>query len=554
MKTLDWTTVINAAKSYQKKYDLESTSKAFSYCILDKLFPDQEDELEDLLTEGGNDCGVDAIKIEKAGENCHIHIFQFKFHESLRKADCNFKENQADRIVSFIDRLFDQDAELEKIANPYLWDKIQEIWTLYQSSKTEFTIYLCSNGKPLEKNKSTKTKNSLLKYNIELEEIGFEEILDLVIKPKPKITQHSFHAVEKQYLGRSDGDIKGLVATISARDLIEMIKDPSNPTKINPTIFDKNIRVYLGKANAVNETIIKTALSDKNTYFWYLNNGITAVCTNLYYRENIRSPQIDIENLQIVNGAQTSNAIFEAAKQSSDVLEDVLILIKVFETKNSLLPQEIALATNSQTRIFPRDLMSNSEIQVKLERAFENIGFYYERKKNQHEDKANDLRIDALKLGQAIVAFHLREPEKSKKDSDKIFGSMYEEVFTNNHDIEYLKNIFLMLRLTEKLKDDVNNLKKKGSTSNLDAFLSYGQFHILYIMSLLAEKNGLDINEEANQSRLLDDALEIMRSYLDYKKTTGFYVLFRSPKTKEELFERTLKKGQLALPLELVGT
>ena len=554
MKTLDWTTVSSAVKAYKNKYELESISKAFCYCILDKLFPEQEESLEDLLTEGGNDCGVDAINIEKSGNNCHIHILQFKYRESLRKAQSNFKENDADRIISFLDRLFDQDKDLEKITNPYLWDKIQEIWSLYQSANTEFTVYLCSNGNPLEKNKAIKIKNSLAQYRIELEEIDFAATLNLLVKPVKQKTVHSFHAVEKQYLGRSDGDIKGLVATITAKDLINMIKDPINPNKISTEIFDKNIRVYLGKANAVNESIIRSALSDKNTYFWYLNNGITAVCTNLSYRDNIRSPKVDIENLQIVNGAQTSNAIFEAVKQSPDVLEDVLILIKIFETKNEELPHEIALATNSQTRIFPRDLMSNTETQIKLEKAFENIGFYYERKKNQFEDHPSHLKIDALKLGQTIVAYHLREPEKSKKDSDKIFGSMYEDVFTDNHDIEYLENIFSMLKLIETLKDDVNRLKKKGSLGNIDAFLTYGQFHILYIMSLLAEKNDIDISVKINQKRLLDDALEIMRAYLEDKKPNGFYVLFRSPRTKEELFERTLKKGQLSLPLELVGT
>lgn len=553
MNKLDWTTVASAVNAYNKKYNLSSTSKAFCYCLLDKLFPEQEDDIEDLLTEGGNDCGVDAIKIARSGNSCHIHIFQFKYHESQRKADSYFKETQADRIVTFIDRLFDEDAELKNIANPYLWEKIEEIWTLYQSINTRFTVYLCSNGKPLEKNKRTKTANALEKFGIEIEEIDFPYLVNLLVRPQKQKTRHSFHAVEKQYLGRSDGDIKGLVATITAKDLINMIRDAHNPNKISTAVFDKNIRVYLGKANAVNESIIKTALSDKNTYFWYLNNGITAVCTNLSYRDNIRSPEIEIENLQIVNGAQTSNAIFEAAKQSSEILEDVLILIKIFETKNEILPHEIALATNSQTRIFPRDLMSNTEMQKKLEKAFENIGLYYERKKNQHDGKSEELRVDALKLGQAILAYHLREPEKSKKDSDKIFGVLYEDVFTNNHDIEYLKNIFLMLQLIEKMKDDANRLKKRGNTGNIDGFLTYGQFHILYIMSLLAEKNQVDIAIKANQTRLLDDALEIMRVYLEDKKTNGYYVLFRSPKTKEELFERTLKKGQLLLPLGLVG-
>ncbi len=551
MKKLDWTSVNKIIENYKNDYNLNSNSVAFSYCILEKLFPYHDESIEELLTEGGNDCGVDAIKIDRSGNNAHIHIFQFKFHESIRKSENYFKANQADKMITFIDRLFDEDVNLEKISNPFLWDKIQEIWSVYQNANTKITIYFCSNGKSLEKNQTQKVENAFKKYKIDLEEIDAEGLVNLLISPAYEKTLHSFTAIEKQYLGRSDGDIKGFVGSISAKDLINMIRDKDNPDKLCSNIFDKNIRVFLGRENPVNESIIKTAVSNRNTYFWYLNNGITAMCSNLSYRDNMRSPVVDIENLQIVNGAQTSNALFEAAKNKPEILEDILLLIKVYETKNPDLPHQIALATNSQTRIFPRDLMSNSEVQIKLEKAFESLGFFYERKKNQHEDKDQSLRIDSLKLGQVILAFYLREPERSKKDSDKIFGSLYEDVFSLEHDIEHLKNMFLVFQKIEEMKVDANRLRKKNITDKVDEFLTYGQFHIIYLVALLSERKCVDIKSEKKRERLINDALEIMRAYIEVTKTNGFYVFFRNPKTKEGLFEMALGKGQLSLPFEL---
>jgi hypothetical protein len=551
MKRLDWSALNTVVECTKEKNGLSRKSDAYSYSILENMFPNCEESIEELLTEGGNDCGVDAVKIDNHGSSAHVHLFQFKFHESERKAANNFKVNQADRIVSFINLLFEEDASLKKVCNPYLWGKIQEIWSVYKQASTRFTIYLCSNGEGLHSDQKSKFVGCLDKYNIELVEIDFKRSLNLLIIPSREKTKHKFNAIEKQYLGRSDGDIKGFVGTISAKDLINMIRDPRDPDKIDPLLFDQNIRVFLGKDNPVNSSIIKTALSDRNNYFWYLNNGVTAMCSKISYRDAIRSPEVEIENVQIVNGAQTCHALFEAAKHNDGILEDILLIIRIYETSNEDLPHQIALATNSQTRIFPRDLMANSEIQVKLEKAFSGMGYFYERKKNQHEDQDSKLRIDALKLGQIIVAYHLREPEKSKKDSDKIFGGMYDDVFNLEHDIEHLRDMFLVSQRIEEMRQNAILQGKKGIAADEDSFLTYGHFHVVYLVALLSEKKSIDISSCKDRESLIEDALNIMRLYIDATKTSSFYLSFRSPKTREGLFEAAMNKGQLSFPFEL---
>lgn len=551
MNELDWSTIEGVVTEYQRRYDEEDDSRAFIFCLLDKLFPNCEEYLEDLITDGGNDCGVDAIKIDTSTGNTHVHIFQFKYHKSKRKAGNAFSAKEADKMISFIDRLFDKDDDLRKITNDYLWEKIQEIWEIYQRSDISFTVYFCSNGAKLQAGQKNKVANSLKKYRVAIEEIDFDGLLRMLVSPKTEETMHKFTAVDKQYLGRSDGDIKGMVATITAKDLISIIRNPDDPSKIDMKLFDKNIRVYLGRENPVNNSIIQTALSDLNNYFWYLNNGITVICSGLSYRDNIRSPIVEVKNLQIVNGAQTSNALFEAAKKKPEILEDILLLIKIYETQDTSLPIKIALATNSQTRIFPRDLMANSEIQRKLETAFRSHGYFYERKKNQHQQEQLSYRVDALKLGQIILAYELREPEKSKTDSDKIFGSRYEEIFTKEHNIEHLINMILLSKIVDEERGETNKNKKKNVSKNINYFLTYGHFHVLYVASLLAEKNEVDIASEEMRQKLVNDSLELMASFMEMKANSSLYTLFRNARTKEELYGFVMGTVQLPLPLGL---
>ncbi|NVJ90254.1 MAG: AIPR family protein, partial [Methylocystaceae bacterium] len=295
---LDWSAVNTAVENCNRRHSINNLAKAFSYFILENLFPNSDEQIDDYFTDGSNDCGIDAIKIDRNDNQSHVHIFQFKYFSSQKKANHNFPSGETDKVISFIDRLFDKDTTLEKISNPYLWDKILEIWELYQHSSTTFTVYFCSNGQKLDPNRKETLLNSIGKYQVNFEEISFSEIIKNLSSPNSTNTKHKFTAIEKQYLGRSDGDIKGMVATISARDLLQLICVDNTLDRVNPYVFDQNIRVYLGKDNPVNESIVKTALSDKSTYFWYLNNGITAVCSSLAYRDGVRAPVVEIENLQ----------------------------------------------------------------------------------------------------------------------------------------------------------------------------------------------------------------------------------------------------------------
>lgn len=138
-----------AVNKCQQTYGLDTPDKAFPYYILSLMFSDEGEELEDLITDGGNDRGIDAIKISKQDGYTDIHVFQFKYRNTHDNSRKNFPDEAVDKVISFFKALFDEDSSLENSCNPFLWQKVQEIWASINEASTRFTLHFCTNGQNL---------------------------------------------------------------------------------------------------------------------------------------------------------------------------------------------------------------------------------------------------------------------------------------------------------------------------------------------------------------------------------------------------------------------
>src|SRR4029434_11226348 len=120
-----------------------------------------------------------------------------------------------------------------------------------------------------------------------------------------------------------------------------MITDPDDSLLPLLEIFQENARVYLTQKNKINKRIFASALSDSNAEFWYLNNGITITCDHFEYPPKTRAPMFYMYNIQIVNGDQTSNALYEAFQQDAERCRNVLVLVRLYETKRREISAKI---------------------------------------------------------------------------------------------------------------------------------------------------------------------------------------------------------------------
>lgn len=367
--------------------------------------------------------------------------------------------------------------------------------------------------------KKARVRKSLDKYNgVSENHHSLDSIIKIFVSGGKAAIDRDLKIVDKDYFERTDGNVRALTCSIDALELIEMIKDPSDPARVFTPIFDENVRIYQSSKNDINKEIITTALSEDRHLFWYLNNGLTITCSSFSYAKGSRGPVVSLENVQIVNGGQTSNALFEAYKTDSAKLADVIVLARIIEAKEKSIGSKVSETSNSQTPIKSRDLRANSLIQRKIEAALSAKGYFYERKTNQFQDQPREMRIDAQSAGQAYLAYALDMPEVAKKDRGCVFGDLFDTVFSEDLVPE---NLLVPLRIQASIdrrkKDLQGKIRREEKFDEEDLFIVDGSYHVLFAVKRLCVKHGVsEFSDEAD--KFVDEAFDLVKSIVKDKK------------------------------------
>jgi AIPR protein len=151
-----------------------------------------------------------------------------------------------------------------------------------------------------------------------------------------------------------------------------------------PKIFMPNIRSFLGETE-INQNIVETLLSEPEK-FWYFNNGITALCSQIRKKPlggNGHDTGIfECFDVSIVNGAQTVGAIATANKKSPEQVEKAGVSIRFISLIDC--PEDfttcVTRATNTQNRIDSRDFVSldgENQERIRIELQLEEIEYTY---------------------------------------------------------------------------------------------------------------------------------------------------------------------------------
>jgi hypothetical protein len=150
-------------------------------------------------------------------------------------------------------------------------------------------------------------------------------------------------------------------------------------------IFREDLRFRLtGSAKSrIGKEIEETIITSPDRLA-ILNNGITITCTAVDYSED--DNVLQVIGPQIVNGCQTSWAIYDAAGRLKDSDEydstEARIHVKLIKTISDEIVTKVTEATNNQNPITPRDLHANDPLQEELRHAFDvyNPRILYEHK------------------------------------------------------------------------------------------------------------------------------------------------------------------------------
>jgi hypothetical protein len=439
--------------------------------------------------------------------------------------------------------------------NPLLRTKVAQAWDAIEAGRVfEVCLHICSNQSALidrdlrvlqlavEESKATVFQHHL----VELSEQVTRNWAAPTSKPLRFIERELFEHVEQDV--EFNLSLKSLIGFVRVAELASFFRDEKT-NLLDERLFHANVRGYLGIQNPVNHEIATTLQSSSNNQFFCLNNGITIVCERYLYQSG--GFPVTLHRPQIVNGRQTAETLFRVFREESHRTADVAVFVRVVQTSDPSLIEEVSIATNSQSRIGSRDLRANSAIAQKLASGLASLGYYYVRKRGEHSTHPPGRTIDALRAGQLILAYLRGFPEKAKTDTTSMFGEQFETVF-DPHQItpELLVTAHkLFLDIESEKHRAMLTMRQSGlSAASAEHWLVEGAFHVLYCVGLLARSKDLNLESYEGCSGLVGDAMHAVGRYYESVNRIAAYRLFRSVRARDDLKQMLAAGVDLSLP------
>jgi hypothetical protein len=130
--------------------------------------------------------------------------------------------------------------------------------------------------------------------------------------------------------------------------------------KFGQKLLEQNVRTFLQFRGKVNKGLRNTIEYNPEMFFAY-NNGLTVTATDIEIQNN---KIIKIKNLQIVNGGQTTSAIYAAWKNSKLDVSKINVQIKLSvvtdKDKKNEFVSKVSEYANTQNKVNKSDFFSNS--------------------------------------------------------------------------------------------------------------------------------------------------------------------------------------------------
>ena len=429
-------------------------------------------EAKSCITDGAGDKQIDAIYIDDANEIAYI--IQGKFYSGETVDAEPLRE-----VLSSWAQIRDL-AKLQESANEKLKIKINELSKAIDDSyeicfELITTSALTDSAKnDLEVFRKLLSDNDDISANIivvdnDTLQFRYSEALN---KSRPYIN-HSFALEDGKYMVL---EVNGAKAAILALPLKECIKIPGIKDQ---SLFRKNVRQSLGNSNKVNKGIAKTLKTNSGDFF-FLHNGVTAICSKL----TIDGNTLIVKELNVVNGCQSLTTIYscsEAVKNS----DNAYIMFRFYEISDAEKADRISTCTNSQSAVKARDLRSNDKSVLAINKAYEQYytDGYFITKRGEIVDSVKyntNHVVNLTDLGKQLVAWHSQRPTISYSET-KIFDKYFDQIFHKDYAPQKIQ------ALNELYKEVISKWtvdNPMGLNETLLAMKSYAPYHHLYAISV----------------------------------------------------------------------
>lgn len=475
-------------------------------------------ETKDCITDGAGDKQIDAIYIDN--QSCTIYVIQGKFYGG----DTVDAEPLREVLSSWIQI---QDlAHLQEGANHNLQVKISEMATALEDDYEVCFELITTSAltdsarRDLEIFQKKLSDNETLSANLvvvdnETLRFKYNEALN---RNRPYIN-HEFNLEDGKYMELTIDGTKAVVAALSLKDCVKIpgIKDGS--------LFRKNVRQSLGTSNKVNKGIARTIKNNAGDFF-FLHNGITAICS----RMSIHNGILSVKELNVVNGCQSLSTIFSCSELAKKA-DNAYIMFRFYEISDAERADNISTSTNSQSAVKARDLRSNDKAVLAMKKAYEQFypDGYFVTKRGEKVDsvKYNTAHVVNLTdLGKQLIAWHSQRPNLSYGET-KIFDKYFDQLFRREYAPENIQALNVLFNTLYTKWDKENPM---GLNETLLAMKSYAPYHQLYAISVIfCEINKMNdsvpspsvVLKKLNAGELLDTVVETAGSCLNMALETA---------------------------------
>ena len=292
-----------------------------------------------------------------------------------------------------------------------------------------------------------------------------------------------------------------LIGFMTAKELLNSIApEQENGDRIlYPDIFRNNIRLYLGSTE-VNRKIEETLISEPGNFHLY-NNGLTITTKEI--KDNALENYI-ITPVNIVNGCQTANSIYNVFKKNSKNIDIVKIPVKIIKASDEEY-EKITIRTNTQNGISEKDLVSITTIQKDIEeflmkQSFNSKHFFYKRQNAMNETIPSkiDYIVTINDILRAVFTTLVYLPHKVSGYFDKTTSDLIDVIFDDSF-IKLYSIITVLYKFVEEFIESNYQKHKKL------------RYHIFYLLYKFANKdNDIDSIERyfIKEKRTSSDPLD----------------------------------------------
>lgn len=378
----------------------------------------------------------------------------------------SFAEKRVQAFLDFTENCLSLGADLTKspvrdLYNQGLLDCVARFHEVYKDALPRrpllsISYYYVSRGEHIDEKVKIR-KDMLLRrlsemYSIATREFYFVGAPELLKWAYQVPTQTLMLKVEGHFSWMGFG--KSYVCLARLDSFYEFITDKKT---LRGHIFEANVRDFQGDVTVNNE--IGATLLAPTDEFWWLNNGITILSSDISFSGDIYA----IKDPLIVNGLQTSYKIYSHFQQLvGEGADKRTVLVRLIETTDSQRIDRIIKATNSQTRIGPIWLHATEAIHRKIASILESVGLHYDRRKNYHRNQGvSAAKIVTLPyLAQALTSIVLQRPDDARSRPTTAANRYYDQLFSEEYPIDLYSNCASIMKRVDEFLDGIDDLNR----------------------------------------------------------------------------------------------